>query len=153
MKRTAGTLYLIAVSHLVVACDPAITIRQVKAPDGTSTPITIELKTEHPFAGHTWYAPEVTVTNRSDSLVSITFVELATKRGTYENKPRRPGGYPVTVPPGETETLNIWFDLTDDVKETFFRQPAELRLHYKSRGQDETAHVSVIGGPLDTSAH
>jgi hypothetical protein len=152
MKRTAETLYLIAVSLLLVACDPAITIRQIKASNGTSTPITIEVKTEHPFAGHTSYVPEVTVTNSSDSLVSITSVEVATKRGTYANKPRRPGGYPVTVPPGETETLNIWFDLADDVKKTFFRQPAELRVHYKSRGRDETAHVSVVGGPLDTRA-
>ena len=59
----------------------------------------------------------------------------------------------MTVPPGENETLNIWIDLADDVKKTFFRQPAELRVHYKSRGQDETAHVSIIGGPLDTNAH
>jgi hypothetical protein len=154
MKRTAGTLYLITVSLLLVACDPAITIRQIKASNRTSTPITIEVKTEHPFAGHTSYVPEVTVTNRSDSPVSITSVDLATKRGTYANKPRRPGGdYPVTVPPGENETLNIWIDLADDVKKTFFRQPAELRVHYKSRGQDETAHVSIIGGPLDTNAH
>jgi hypothetical protein len=52
----------------------------------------------------------------------------------------------------ETETLEIWFDLADDVRETFFRQPAELRVHYKGRGRDETAHVSVIGGHLDTNA-
>jgi hypothetical protein len=123
MKRTAGKLYLITVSLLLVACDPAITIRQIKASNGTSTPITIEVKTEHPFAGHTWYMPQVTVTNRSDSLMSITFVDLATKRGTYANKPRQPGSYPVTVPPGETETLDIWFDLADDVKETFFDSP------------------------------
>jgi hypothetical protein len=153
MKRTAGTLYLIAVSLLLVACDPAITIRQVKPSNGTSAPVTIDVKTQHPFVGHTWYVPQVTLTNRSDSPITITSVELIAKRGTYANKPRQPGSYPLTVPPGTTETLDVWFDLTDDVKETFFRQPAELRLHYKSRGQDETAHVSVIGGPLDTSAH
>ncbi len=152
MKRTAGTLYLITVSLLLVACDPGMTIRQIKASNGTSARITLNVKTEHPLIGHTWYVPQVTVTNSSDSPFTITSVELVAKRGTYVNKPRRPGSYPLDVPPGKTEILDIWFDLTDDVKETFFRQPAELRVHYKSRDQDETAHVSVIGGPLDTSA-
>ena len=152
MKRTAGTLYFITVMLLLVACDPAITIRQMKASDGTSSPITINIKTQHPLVGHTFYVPQVTVTNGSDSPITITSVELAAKRGTYSNKPRKPGSYPLDVPPGERETLDIWFDLTDDVRETFFRQPAELRVHYKSRGRDETAHVSVIGGHLDTNA-
>jgi len=152
MRRTAGTLYLITVSLLLVACDPGMTIRQTKASNGTSDPITIKVKTEHPLIGHTFYAPRVTVINGSDSPITITSVELVVKRGTYPNKPLHSGSYPLAVPPGKTETLDIWFDLTDDVKETFFRQPAELRVHYKGRGQDETAHVPVIGGPLDTSA-
>jgi hypothetical protein len=151
MKRTAGTLYLITVSLLLVACDPGMTIRQIKASNGTSDPITIEIKTQHPLIGHTWYVPQVMVTNGSDSPITITSVELAAKRRTYANKPRQPESYPSAVPPGKTETLDIWFDLADDVKETLFRQPAELRVHYTSRGRDETAHVSVIGGPLDTS--
>jgi hypothetical protein len=58
----------------------------------------------------------------------------------------------LVVPPGKTESLDMWFDLTDDVKQTFFRQPAELRVHYRSRDRDETAHAAVIGGHLDTSA-
>src|SRR6266481_5826975 len=152
MKRTAGTLYLITVSLLLVACDPAISIRQVKNSNGTSAPITIDVKTEHPLVGTTRYVPQVTITNGSDSPITITSVELAAKGGTYANKPRQPGSYPAAVPPGKTETLDIWFDLARDVKETFFRQPAELRVHYRSRGQDETAQVSVIGGHLDESA-
>jgi hypothetical protein len=152
MKRTTGTLYLITVSLLLVACDPGMTIRQIKVSNGTSAQLTINVKTQHPLIGHTWYVPQVTVTNSSDSPITITSVELVAKRGTYVNKPRQLESYPSAVPAGKTETLDIWFDLTDDVKETFFRQPAELRVHYKSRGQDETAHVSIIGGPLDTSA-
>jgi hypothetical protein len=152
MKRTAGTLYLITVSLLLVDCDPGMTIRQIKVSNGPSAQLTINVKTQHPLIGHTWYVPQVTVNNCSNSPITITSVELAAKRGTYANRPRQPESYPSAVPSGETETLDIWFDLTDDVKETFFRQPAELRVHYKSRGQDETAHVSVIGGPLDTSA-
>jgi hypothetical protein len=150
MKRT-GTLYFITVMFLLVACDPAITIRQIKASNGTSAPITINVKTEHPLVGHTFYVPRVTVTNGADWPITITSVELAAKGGTYANKPRQPGSYPSAVPPGKTETLDVWFDLADDVKKTFFRQPAELRVHYRSRGRDETAHVSVIGGHLDTS--
>lgn len=152
MKRIAETLYLITVSLLLAACDPGMTIHQIKASNGTSAPIAIEVKTEHPFVGHTWYVPQVTVTNGSDSPITITSVELVSKRGTYANKPRQPERYPLAVSPGKTETLDIWFDLAEDVKETFFRQPAELRVHYRSHGQDETAHASVIGGPLDTSA-
>jgi hypothetical protein len=152
MKRTAGKLYLITVSLLLVACDPGMTIRQIKASNGTSASITLNVKTEHPLIGHTWYVPQVTVTNSSDSPITITSVDLIAKRGTYRNKPRHLESYPLYVPPGKAEILDIWFDLTDDVKETFFRQPAELRVHYESRSQDETAHVSVIGGPLDRSA-
>lgn len=151
MKRIAGTPYLITISFLLVACDPAITIRQIKASNGISAPITIEVKTQHPLVGQTMYVTQVTVTNGSDSPVTITSVELAAKEGTYTNKPRQPGSYPSALPRGETETLDVWFDLTEDVKETFFRQPAELRVHYTSHGQDETAHASVIGGPLDAS--
>jgi hypothetical protein len=152
MKRTAGTLYLIAVSLLLAACDPGITIRQIKASNGTSDPMRVEVKTGHPLIGQTFYAPHVTVTNDSDSLITITSVELAAKRGTYANKPLHSGSYPSAVSRGKSETLDIWFDLADGVKNMFFRQPAELQVHYRSRGRDETAHVSVIGGPLDTSA-
>ena len=152
MKQTAGTLYFITVMFLLVACDPAIAIRQIRASNGTSAPITIDVKTRYPLVGERIYEPQVTVTNGSDLPITITSVELAAKQGTYANKPRQPGSYPSTVPPGKTEALDIWFDLTDDVKKTFFRQPAELRVHYKSRGRDETAHVSVIGGHLDTNA-
>jgi hypothetical protein len=151
MKPIAGTLYLIAVSLLLVACDPGMTIRQIKASTGPSAPITIEVKTEHPLVGEDLYVPNVAVTNISDSPITITSVELAAKRGTYANKPRHAENYPSVVAPGKTETLDIWFNLADDVKKTFFRQPAALLVHYRTRGRDETANVSVIGGPLDTS--
>lgn len=152
MKRTAGSLYFIAVIFLSVACDPAITIRQIRASNETSAPITIDVKTQHLLIGERIYVPQVTVRNGSDLPITITSVELAAKQRTYANKPRQPGSYPTTVSPGGSQTLDIWFDLTDDVKETFFRQPTELRVHYKIRDRDETAHVSLIGVPLDTNA-
>jgi hypothetical protein len=107
MKRTAGTLCLIKVSLLLAACDPGMTIRPIKASNGTSPPIRIDVKTEHPLIGLTFYAPQVTVINGSDSPITITSVELAAKRGTYPNKPLHSGSYPSAVPPGKTETLDI----------------------------------------------
>jgi hypothetical protein len=128
-----------------------MTIRQIKASNPTSDPIKIAVRTQHPIVTHTWYNPEVTVTNGSDSSITITSVELAAQRKTYANKPRQPGSYPFVVPPGKSETLDVSFDLTDDVKKTLFRRPAELRVYYRTRGEGQTARVSVIGGPLDTS--
>jgi hypothetical protein len=146
MKPHAATLYLITGSLLLVACDPGMTIRQIKASNPTSDPIKIAVKTEHPLVGHTWYDPQVTVTNGSDSPITITSVELAAKRNTYANKPRQPGSYPSLVPPGESETLDVSFDLTDDVKKTFFRQPAELRVHYRSRGRTKPLVCQLSAG-------
>jgi hypothetical protein len=151
MKLT-GVVYLITVSLLLVACDPGMTIRQIKASDETSAPIRIEVKAQHPLIGHKFYAPQVTVINVSNSPVTITSVGLAAKQTTYTNKPLHSGSYPLTVPPGKAGTLDIWFDLADDVKNTFFRQPAELEVHYTSQGQDETARVPIIGGPFNTNA-
>jgi hypothetical protein len=48
-----------------------------------------------------------------------------------QNKPRRSGTYPLEIPPRQTETLDIWFELADTVKKTF-QEPAELRMHYRS---------------------
>jgi len=121
MKRTAQTLYLITVVLLLVACDPAITIRQIKSSNGTSAPITIKVKTQHPMIGNTRYVPQVTVTNDVNSPITVTSTELSTKIGAYVNRPRQPGSYPTQVPPGTTETLDIWFDLANGVRETFFR--------------------------------
>jgi hypothetical protein len=152
MKRTARKPYLITIELLLVACDPAITIRQIMPSNGTSAPITINVKAQHPMIGNTGYVPQVTVTNGSDSPIAVISVELSTKTGTYVNKPRQLGSCPTQVPPGTTETLDIWFDLANGVRKTFFQQPADLRVHYRSGGREETAHVTVIGGPFDTSA-
>lgn len=150
MKPIAEKLYLIAVLLLLVGCDPGMTIHQIKASTGPSAPLTIKVKTEHPLVGDDLYVPSVAVTNISDSPITITSVELIAKRGPYANRPRRAESYPSVVAPGKTETLDLWFELTVDVKKTFFRQPAALSVHYRIRDQDETTSVSLIGGPLDT---
>jgi hypothetical protein len=151
VKETAGLL-LTALLVLTIACDPGMTIRQTSSLGATNgAGVAVYVKTSHPLIGETWYAPEVKVTNSSDSPITVTRVELTTQRATYTNKPRSSGTYPLIVPPRETEALDIWFDLHDDVKKTF-QQSAELRAHYRSSGKEEIAQSNIIGGPLNTSA-
>jgi len=150
--KCIGTVCLIAVSLLLVACDPGITIRQINSSSGTQAQATIRVKTQHQLIGNTQYVPQVTVTNNSDSLLTINSVELVTKLGVFTNKPQQVSSYPMGLKPGKTETLDLWFDLTNDVRTTFFRQPAELLVHFSVGGRAETAHVGVVGGPLDTES-
>jgi len=150
--KRIGTLHIILASLLLGGCDPAITIRQMNPPSRNSTQIVVHVKTQHPMIGNTWYVPQIAITNGSDSPIKITSLELATKQRTYANKPRHLGSYPLEVGPGKTETLDTWFELSDDVRKTFFRQPAELLIHYRCSNGEETAHISIIGGPLDTSS-
>jgi len=75
MKRTAEALYFMTVMFLLAACDPAISIRQIKASSGTPASITINVRTQYPLVGHTFYVPQVTVTNGSDSPITITSVK------------------------------------------------------------------------------
>ncbi|MFC5862516.1 hypothetical protein ACFPT7_09465 [Acidicapsa dinghuensis] len=141
-----------AVMVLTIGCDPGMMIRQtssIGAAKGAS--VAVYVKTSHPLIGETWYAPEVKVTNSSDSSIAVTGVELAARSVIYANKPRRPGTYPLIVPPGKTEALDIWFDLHDNVKKTF-QEPAELRVHYQSSGKEAIAQANLTGGPLNTSA-
>ena len=109
----------------------------------------IHVKTSHPLIGQTWYAPEVKVTNPSDSPITITSVELVTRRETYANKTARPGTYPLVIQPGSTEIIDVGFRLNDDVKKTFFQQSAALRLRYRTGNKEEIAYATIIGGRLD----
>ena len=155
MLRQIVSRLFSAMLLLMVACDPGMTIRQTKSLSkgvGAATPVVaIHVKTSHPLIGHTWYAPEVKVTNLSDSPVTITSVELVTRRKTYASKTARPGSYPLVIQPGSTETLDVRFDLNDDVKKTFFKQSAELRLRCRIGNKEEIAYTTIIGGRLDTS--
>lgn len=151
MKK-AGGAFLTAVMVLTIGCDPGMMIRQTTSSGAASgASVAVYVKTSHPLIGETWYAPEVKVTNSSDSPIAVTGVELAARSVTYANKPRRPGTYPLIVPPGKTEALDIWFDLHDAVKKTF-QESAELRVLYRRSGKEEIAQANIIGGPLNTSA-
>ena len=145
MKERAGVL-LTALLVPTVACDPGMTIRQASSPGATNgAGVAVYVKTSHPFIGETLYAPEVKVTNSSDSPITVTGVELIAQGATFTNKPRRPGTYPLIIPPHQTQALDIWFDLHDDVEKTF-QESAELRVHYRSRGKEEIVQSNIIAG-------
>lgn len=150
MKRRLGTL-LTATLVVTVACDPGMTISQASSPGATKGAVSVHVKTSHPLVGETWYAPDTKVTNSSESPITVSRVELSARGVAYANRPRRPGTYPLIVPTGGTEALDIWFDLHDDVKKTF-QQSATLDVHYRKGDQEETAQVNLIGGPLNTTA-
>lgn len=142
-----------AVSILLAGCDPGLTIRQVEITRESSEnhQVTIHIKTNHQLIGDTKYVPEVRVTNSSGAPITVTKVELAERKATYENKPVRLGSYPVPISPGDTKVLDVWFELNDSVR-TIFHTPIELRVHYRSGDKDEIARATIVGGRLDTSS-
>jgi hypothetical protein len=150
-------ILVVAMPILTAGCDPGMTIRQTKSSYRATSEINpedaqvaIDVKTSHPLTGETWYAPQVKITNSSNSAITVTSVELTSRGATYTNKPPQPGFYPLLVQPGKTEGLLVWFDLNEAVKKTF-QQQAELRVHYRKDNKEEIAHASIVGGPLNTA--
>jgi len=146
-------IFCSAASILIVGCDPGLTIYQVrpaKVAGAASPQVTIHVRTSHQIIGETWYAPEVKVTNSSGASIAVTKVELAEGRATYENKPRSAGSYPLLISPGDTQVLDVWFDLKEGVGRTFHK-PTELRVHYRSGDKEQIVSTTIVGGPLDTS--
>jgi hypothetical protein len=154
MKPLARTVLVVTLA-LFAGCDPGMSIRQINsAADSKKTAvvvtpeIAIEVKTTHQLIGEGWYHPEVKVTNSSDSLITITSVELVAQGVTYENKPRGGETYPLTLPVRSTTSLEVAFRFSEGVHK-IFKKPAELRIHYLTRGHDGLARTTVVGGPLD----
>ena len=134
-----------------------MTIRQAKSPQkatsgisGGGAQVVLEVKTIHPLIGETWYAPQVKITNSSNSSITVTSVELISQDATFVSNPPQQGFYPLVVQPGKTEGLVVWFDLKNGVKKTF-HQPAELRVHYLEDNKEQIAHTRVVGEPLNTA--
>lgn len=140
---------LLALASLF-ACDPGIKIHQVNSSTSTSqtpnSPVTVKVSTEDQFIGETWYAPHASITNSSDSEIIVQRVELITTNNKYPNKPFHQK-YPLRVPPGGMEPLETYFTLNEPVYKTF-KQPAELRVHYRSKDRDQVAVATIGGGKL-----
>jgi len=150
--RTMTRLFLALLLIPTIGCDPAMTIRQAESRPRSLTDfgVAINVKASHPFTGENWYAPIVEIANSSDSPITVTKVELAVRQDTVENKPRRSGTYPLQVPAGSTEGLDIWFDLTTSVKKTF-QLPCELRVYYRTGSAQRVSQATLIGGRLDAA--
>jgi len=150
VKRIALMLSLAALVF-TAGCDPGITIRQANA---SRPPVTGDMVAQpelivsvgkfHTLAGSGWYIPEIRVTNMSESPITITGVEVVTRRGTYANLPRRPESYPMMLATGTTETMDVRFQLQEGLQKTF-RKPARLHVHYRSGRSDRTASASIVG--------
>ncbi len=145
--------FSIALLLIFAACDPGMTIYQTNTNQNNPVPepVTVRVKASHPLIGETWYAPDndVTVTNPLDKPIVITKVERLANGTTYQHKHTgATNEYPLTVSAGKTETLPLWFDLKDDVWETF-KTPAELRVYYRNGRDESVAHAFIVGGPLD----
>ena len=146
---------MVTIAILSAGCDPGMTIRQAKSPQkatsgisGGGAQVVLEVKTIHPLIGETWYAPQVKITNSSNSSITVTSVELISQDATFVSNPPQQGFYPLQVQPGRTEDLLVWFDLNDAVNRTFQR-PAELRVHYVEDKKEQIARTSLVGGPLN----
>ena len=156
--RRVVIVCLAAMVIFVAACDPGMTIRQAKrlgeVPDGERPPspqVAIDIATDHPFIGHTWYGPQVRITNWFDLPITVTSIDLIARGDTYANKPPQPGLYPLVLLPRSTAVPLVWFDLNADVKKTF-QKPARLRVHYRRDGKEEIATTSLVGGPPGSDA-
>ena len=146
-------MFLVAVPILITACDPGISVRQIRSTGhatvgqaSAENQLVLDVKTTRQLIGESWYDPEVRITNLSSSPVTIENIELATRDKTYTNTPARSETIPLKIQPGSTETLHVLFRLDDAVYKVF-KQPAELRVHYQSDGAQGIAHASVVGGP------
>jgi hypothetical protein len=153
--KQAVKAFLAAMVIFVAACDPGMTIHQVKSlrevPSGGGAPspqVAINIETSHPFIGETWYTSRVGITNWFDLPITVTSIDLTAQGSTLTAKPPQPGSYPFVVLPRETKTLFVLIDLHDDVKKTF-RKPAELHVHYRNGDKEEIASTAIVGGPLN----
>jgi hypothetical protein len=144
--------FALAVSLLIVACDPGVTIRQAdsRTETGQHSGVILRVKSAHEFIGTTHYAPQVTVTNNSEATVLVTEIELATKQRIYTDSSPRPQDFPEEVLAKQAHDFTVLFRLDDAVYKTF-KEPAELRVHYRSGSIEDTARIAIVLGSLDDS--
>lgn len=130
-----------------LACDPGIVIHQqvAQSPSGTKPSVAVRVKSKNLLIGVTHYHPVIEIENRSDMPITITNSELVAQAATFQSKSVGPDSSNIEIA-GETKTIEFWFDLKDSVSRVF-RDPAELRVHYRSRGSEQIVSVTIVGGP------
>jgi hypothetical protein len=151
---------LVSMPFLMVACDPGMSIRQVKAPVqatignvASDADVIVSVNTTHQLIGVNWYEPRIKVTNVSNQPITVTNLELFARAKAYANEPPQfqPAPYPLRMEPGSTEVLQGMFWLDEDVQNTF-QKPAELLVHYKIGDKPGIARVRVVRGSLSVPA-
>jgi hypothetical protein len=130
---------------LTCACDPGLSIRQnlTRVESERNRGVLVQVGTSHSFIGERSYAPIMRVTNSSDLPITITNVELALHDSTRSNEPRQASSYPLVLRPGDSDALDVWFDLRSNIKSAF-KSPAELCIRYTRGGRDEIARVALV---------
>jgi len=125
-----------------------MTIRQLNSPSqGSSTKgsqIVVNVETAERLIGNTSYLTGVQLTNVFEESVTVSNIDLSAQDKTYENEPTKFTVYPLTINPGNTERVGVYFHFDDDVWNTF-QQPADLRVYYRIGNEQNVAHASIIG--------
>lgn len=138
----------VAIPFVIVACDYGMTIRQLNSPSqGSSTKgsqIVVNVETAERLIGNTSYLTGVQLTNVFEESVTVSNIDLSAQDKTYENEPTKFTVYPLTINPGNTERVGVYFHFDDDVWNTF-QQPADLRVYYRIGNEQNVAHASIIG--------
>ena len=150
--RRVFVAFVLPLPLLIVACDPGVTIRQADSPKevGKRSSVILRVKSTRQLIGETHYAPQVTVTNTSEAPVLATGIELATRQKIYSDGSPRPQDFPEEVLAKQAHNFTVLFRLDDAVYKTF-KEPAELRVHYRNGSSEDTAHIAVVLGSLDDS--
>jgi hypothetical protein len=138
-------MFLVAALCLVIACDRYYTIRQMPSGGKTSAEaaaanpnVHIQVEPKAMFGGRQSYRSKVVIGNSSDKQLTVTSVELVTNGTTYATKSGEARASPLSVPAGGSETIDFDFDLNAYPSE-MLPHPAELRIHYRTGGQDWVA--------------
>jgi hypothetical protein len=139
---------------LTLACDPGMTIHQEvpESPPATKAAVGVRVKRQNLLIGETHYLPIVEIENRSDMSIMIASSELVARAATFQSKSFGPDSSNLEIAPGESRTIKLWFDLSDSIRNVF-HDPAELRIHYRSRSGEQVVSITIVGGPLQKQAH
>jgi hypothetical protein len=154
VKKTISMFLFLAVVW-ATGCDPGFTVRQVNADRHqhlavpTRPQLRVEVSNFHALVGSGFYTPKITITNVSESPVTVTGIDLVTGLGTYPLSLRQSDMSPKTMQSGVTREIGSWFELTQGLQVTF-KKPAELRVHY-AIGNDTGTATAMLRGKVQAT--
>jgi hypothetical protein len=136
-----------------LACDPAVTIRQVvrSRPNANVERLAVLVEAKRQLVGETHYAPAIRITNLSASPLLVTHVELVAHKLLIQSRFPSAEHPEPQIATQETRILSLWFDLPEDAQK-MFRDPVDVRIHYRIGSAEETVQVTVQAGRLQPEA-